>query len=135
MKSKIVLIVLLVLLYDRVEYLWYGVNPETEFTLFNGKESIRADSFIYYASQRVQYIIFAYVLMILIPQLKRPLWIFFTCEVLYFVEYFITYNEPIYKVPMFGDWYIPISVATLKFLSIAYLIVEAVMLVDQENQD
>jgi hypothetical protein len=133
LKNKIVLIVLLVLLYDRVEYLWYGVNPETEITLINSKESIRADSFIYYASQRVQYIIFAYVLMLLIPQLKRPLLFFFICEVLYFLEYFITYNEPIYKVPMLGDWYIPISVATLKFVSIAYLIVEAVMMLDEED--
>jgi hypothetical protein len=123
---RVLIISILVLMYDRVEFLYYGVNPDTKICLLIGERCFRADSFVYYASIRVQYIILAVVLQLTVPMLikglDRALALILLANVLYFVEYFFTYNEPLYKTPMaIGDWYLPISVATLKLVAVIYL--------------
>jgi hypothetical protein len=123
---RVLVISILVLMYDRVEFLYYGVNPDTKICLLIGERCFRADSFVYYASIRVQYIILAVILQLTVPMLikglDRALAFIMVANVLYFVEYFFTYNEPIYKIPMaIGDWYLPVSVATLKLTAVIYL--------------
>jgi hypothetical protein len=128
---RVLVISILVLMYDRVEFLYYGVNPDTKICLLIGERCFRADSFVYYASIRVQYIILAVVLQLTVPMLikglDRALAFIMVANVLYFVEYFFTYNEPLYKIPMaIGDWYLPVSVATLKLMAVIYLMYKCV---------
>jgi hypothetical protein len=128
---RVLVISILVLMYDRVEFLYYGVNPDTKICLLIGERCFRADSFVYYASIRVQYIILAVVLQLTVPMLikglDRALAFIMVVNVLYFVEYFFTYNEPLYKIPMaIGDWYLPVSVATLKLMAVIYLMYKCV---------
>jgi hypothetical protein len=128
---RVLVISIMVLMYDRVEFLYYGVNPDTKICLLIGERCFRADSFVYYASIRVQYIILALVLQLTVPMLinglDRALAFIMVANVLYFVEYFFTYNEPLYKIPMaIGDWYLPVSVATLKLMAVIYLMYKCV---------
>ena len=128
---RVLVISILVLMYDRVEFLYYGVNPDTKICLLIGKRCFRADSFVYYASIRVQYIILAVILQLAVPMLikglDKALAFIMLANVLYFVEYFFTYNEPLYKIPMaIGDWYLPVSVATLKLMAVIYLMYKCV---------
>jgi hypothetical protein len=123
---RVLVISILVLMYDRVEFLYYGVNPDTKICLFIGDRCFRADSFVYFASVRVQYIILAVILQMVVPMLIKgldmALAFILAANVLYFVEYFFTYNEPFYKIPIgLGDWYLPVSVATLKLMAVIYL--------------
>jgi hypothetical protein len=123
---RVLIISILVLMYDRVEFLYYGINPDTKICLLIGERCFRADSFVYFASVRVQYIILAVILQLTVPMLikglDKALAFILLANVLYFVEYFFTYNEPLYKIPMaIGDWYLPISVATLKLVAVIYL--------------
>ncbi len=113
-------------MYDRVEFLYYGINPDTKICLLIGARCFRADSFVYFASVRVQYIILAVILQLTVPVLikglDKALALILLANLLYFVEYFFTYNEPLYKIPMgLGDWYLPVSVATLKLVAVIYL--------------
>lgn len=87
-------------------------------------EPIRADSYWYFASIRIQYMIFAAIIYLLIPELKRSLGVYFWITFLYFLEYFATYNEPISKLNITGWFGIPISVTLLKFLAFGYIFIE-----------
>jgi len=125
-KYKLIIIVLLVILHERAEFLWYYVDADSKICLWIGERCFRADSFIAFASTRLQYIIQSVILLMLIPTLKRPLNIFLFANFLYFLEYFLTYNEPIGKIDLFSGFYLPISIATVRTFTLLYLFVEAV---------
>lgn len=91
-----------------------------------GSVSFRPDSFISYASTRAQFIIFSVILIMLVAQLRKPLTIFLAANILYFLEYFLTYNEPIGKIDLFSGLYLPISIATVRTFALLYLFAEAV---------
>ena len=129
-KVRIIAIVILVVLYDMVEFLYYGVDEGTRICLLIGERCFRADSFVYFASVKVQYIIFAVILQMLVPMimkgLERPLKFILIANVLYFVEYFFSYNEPISKIHLPFGLYIPIDSAAVKVAAWCYLSYEVV---------
>lgn len=134
---RVLIVSILVLMYDRVEFLYYGVNPDTKICLLIGERCFRADSFVYYASIRVQYIILAVILQMLVPLLikglDKALGFVLLANVMYFVEYFFTYNEPLYKIPMLiGDWYLPVSIASVKLVAVGYLMFKCVIKIFEE---
>jgi hypothetical protein len=134
---RMLVISILVLMYDRVEFLYYGMNPDSKICLLIGERCFRSDSFIYYASVRVQYIILAVILQMMVPLfvkgLNKALAFLLLANVLYFIEYFFTYNEPLYKIPMLiGDWYLPVSVATVKLAAVIYLMYKCIMKIGEE---
>lgn len=142
---------ILLVLFDRIEYLYYAFPETDKFCLILWKERCyRMDSFIYYFSGRVQQVITTIMVYLVIVYLKLPLrkhaFLIVVAWLLSLIELFITYNEPITKVPLprciylpwyseglfwkkvITDWYIPISTATLKLISVLYFAGQTVSL-------
>lgn len=142
----IVLTIVLIVLYDRLEFFYYVAEPHgaepfifwrTPWGLifehasfpFVSKECLRLDNYIYYASVKLQNFIFVYLVWLYIPVLRNySKWIIISFG-LCFLEYFLTYNEAAFLIPLpkFAppiSWFIPDAIpgstATLKVGSIIY---------------
>jgi hypothetical protein len=120
MDSRIFIkIAILLLLYDRVEFLYYlveGSERKMGFLLMG--DPIRIDSYIYFASIGLQQLIFAFILQMLIP--IRAAKFFVLASAVCFIEYFLTYGQPIAKIPLPWELYIPVSGSTLRLVSVCY---------------
>lgn len=125
---RIITILLLVILFDRVESLYYGLsNPERLIGFLYMGDPIRADSYVYFASLRVQHIIFAVIVSLSLPKwLNRETSAYIIVNILYFAEYFITYNRPVTRLMVIPEViYLPVSITTLKILIIMGIVVSA----------
>jgi hypothetical protein len=118
-------IAILLLLYDRVEFLYYlveGSERKIGFLLMG--DPIRIDSYIYFASIGLQQLIFAFILQMLIP--IRAAKFFVLASAVCFIEYFLTYGQPIAKIPLPWELYIPVSGSALWLVSVCYFMYGAV---------
>jgi hypothetical protein len=124
MDRKLITIAVLFLLYERSEYAWYLVDGleiyyQVPF-VFDG-DPIRIDSWVYLVSVKIQNVIMVLILHILLPMRAYTKWAILTFS-LALIELHLTYNEPFFKIPLPGDWYIPGSTATLRLASVCYFI-------------
>jgi hypothetical protein len=117
--DKKIKVALLMIVFDRLEYFYEVVNPDTNICLLAVERCFRADSFVYFACVKVQQWIFVYVIHLLVPLKEYSKWSVWAFA-LAFVEFFFTYNEPIARIPFPFDMYLPISTAILKFAAVAY---------------
>lgn len=125
MAKKFIIIAILFLLYDRVEFLYYAFEGSERKVGFIIKgEPIRIDSYVYFASIGLQQVIASFIIYLLLPW--RSVKYFVIASVICFVEYFFTYGQPIAKIPLPADFYIPISASTLRFVSVCYVMYECV---------
>lgn len=120
---KWIIIGILLLCYDRIEYLYYAFEGSDRYIpfLFSG-EPIRLDAYVYFLSIRVQQIIFILILHILIGAPKATQWVLIAF-ILSLIEFPLTYNEPFFKIPLPFGFYVPGSTASLKFIAICNLMV------------
>lgn len=110
----------LVLLFFLMEYLYLPAEGNTTPVKIVFKDfSIRLDSYVYFAAIKVEQFIFVVVLHIILPMKDYTKWLVYSFLAA-IVEYPLTYNEPIYKLPLPLDFYIPVSTASLKFTAVAY---------------
>lgn len=113
---------ILVMVYFLLEYTWIPFEDMPVFYkvpfIYDGGP-VRLDSWVYNASVKVEHFILPLILFILTPfkkECKLMMWAFG----LAFVEFFITWNEPILKIPMPFHLWIPVSTSLLKLGSICY---------------
>lgn len=126
-RLKIVTIGILLLIADRVEFLYYGIeNPSEMVGFVYSGAPIRIDSYIYFASIRIQQLIFAIILNMLLPEFRKETTAFVIVSFLYFMEFFWSYNEPTTTIRITEYIYIPISVAALKLMVIFGIIVSVI---------
>lgn len=113
---------ILVLLFFLLEYVWFpwdGSPITYKIPYVHEGNPIRLDSLIYHAGVKVQHIILPLITLILMPFKKESKVMIFTFSLAFF-ELFLTWNEPIAKLPLPFDWYIPVSTSPLKFFSVCY---------------
>lgn len=113
---------LLMMAYFLLEYTWIPFEDMPVFYkvpfIYDGGP-VRLDSWVYNASVKVEHFILPLILFILTPfkkECRLMMWAFG----LAFVEFFITWNEPILKIPMPFHLWIPVSTSLLKLASICY---------------
>lgn len=124
-KAKLLRLVILLILWDRVEFLYYlfeGYDAKIGFIIQG--DPIRLDSYVYFASIALQQVITAYIIYTLLPW-NSVKW-FLVASVLCFIEYFFTYGTPILKLPLPWNLYIPVSASSLRMVSVCYFSYEAV---------
>jgi hypothetical protein len=125
MSKRILIIVALLVVYDRVEYLYYAFeDSDSKIGFIIKGDPIRIDSYVYFLSIRIQQIIFALIFYYLVP-LKSPRWFLYACVAM-LVEYPLTYNEPILTIPLPLDHYIPVSAAAFRLCAVGYFMYEVV---------
>lgn len=119
---RYVTVSLLMMAYFLLEYTWIPFEDMPVFYkvpfIYDGGP-VRLDSWVYNASVKVEHFILPLILFILTPfkkECRLMMWAF----VLAFVEFFITWNEPILKIPMPFHLWIPVSTSLLKLASICY---------------
>lgn len=118
-KKRLITIAILLILYDRVEFLYYALdNPDQKIGFIFKGDPIRADSYIYFASIMLQQVITSIIVYLFLPW-KETKW-FVIASMIVFVEYFFTYGQPFFKIPLPGDFYIPGSTSTLRMMSVCY---------------
>ncbi len=88
--------------------------------------AVRLDSWVYNASVKIEHFIVPLVLFILTP-FKRESKLMMLAFGLCLVEFFFTWNEPFFKIPLPFDLWIPISTSLLKFASICNFMYVALM--------
>lgn len=119
---RYVTVSLLVMAYFLLEYTWIPFEDVPVFykvPFVYDSDPVRLDALIYNASVKVEHFILPLILFILTPfkkESKLMMWAFG----LAFVEFFITWNEPILKIPMPFHLWIPVSTSLLKLASICY---------------
>jgi|SRR5688572_338550 hypothetical protein len=122
MDRKLITIAVLFLLYERLEYAWYLVaDIEIYYKVpfvFDGAP-IRLDSWVYAVSVKIENVITVIIIHLLLPLKKYTRWSILTFS-LALIEIHLTYNEPFFKIPLPGDWYIPGSTATLRLTGVCY---------------
>lgn len=113
---------LLMMAYFLLEYTWIPFEDMPVFYkvpfIYDGGP-VRLDSWVYNASVKVEHFILPLILFILTPfkkECRLMMWAFG----LAIVEFFITWNEPILKIPMPFHLWIPVSTSLLKLASICY---------------
>lgn len=140
-------VLVLLILYFCLEYSWYlaGKNGDQPFFLFPGylgaavgsfpfcyHQAIRLDAYIYNAAIKLQNFIFVLVIWLFCVRVLRKYakWMLISFG-LCFLEYFITYGDAVYQIPLPLDWlakllfdgghiYFPVSMSPVKFISIAW---------------
>jgi hypothetical protein len=118
-------IAILLLLYDRVEFLYYlveGSERKIGFLLMG--DPIRIDSYVYFASIGLQQLIFAFILQMFMP--IRAAKFFVLASAVCFIEYFLTYGQPVAKIPLPWELYIPVSGSALRLVSVCYFMYGAI---------
>ena len=142
-KLNILFVFILILVFDRVEFLYEGIsNSDKMIGFLYSAEPIRADSYVYFASTRIQYVILSVILMTLLPKYRSETKAYLGACILYFIEFFLSYNEPYMRILLikdfllFGDLYLPISISTLKLFVIFGIIVSATnKLIKSQNHE
>jgi len=125
-KYVIISVAVLLILYDRIEFLYYAFGNPEELVSFPFKANpIRKDSYIYFASVMFMQLITAVIVHLLL-QWKETKW-FVAASALVFVEYFFTYGQPLFKIPLPHGFYIPGSASTLRMMSVCYILYGAVV--------
>jgi hypothetical protein len=133
-RLKYITVSILVLIYFLLEYAWIpwaGVPKYYEVPFIYSDGPVRLDSWIYNACVKIEHLILPLIIYILTP-FKRESKFMLLAFGLSFVEFFLTWNEPIAKIPMPFDWGIPISTAPLKLASICYFMVSCVIKLFEE---
>lgn len=123
-KIKFISVAVLVIVYERLEYLWYPFeHVQRWYTVpfIVEMSPIKLDSMIYMASVKAQHFIFALILHVLLPLKFYTRWMIVAFAIAFF-ELFLTYNEPIFKLMLPSEFYIPVSTATLKATSVCYFL-------------
>lgn len=127
MKQKITIIIVAVLLilYDRIEFLYYAFNNPDQLIGFPFKNiTIRKDSYIWQASVMFMQFLTALIIHLLMGW-KETKW-FVIASALVFIEYFLTYGQPFFKILLPGGFYIPGSASTLRMISVCYILYGAI---------
>lgn len=120
-KRKLITIAILLILWDRIEFLYYAFEgSDRKIGFFLIGDPIRLDSYVYFASIAFQQAITAIIIYMVIP--IRAAKYFVIASLVCFVEYFLTYGQPIAKIPLPFDFYLPLSGSTLRLASICYLL-------------
>lgn len=128
-RFKYIAVSILIFVYFLLEYAWIpwsGVPEYYEVPFVYSDGPVRLDSWVYNACVKVEHLILPLILYILTP-FKRESKLMLLAFGLAFVEFFFTWNEPIAKIPMPFDWYIPVSTSPLKLASICYFMVSCVI--------
>lgn len=119
-------VAILVILYERLEYLWVIWEDVPIFFnvpyVYDGG-SIRLDALVYNASVKIQNIILPIILYLVTP-FKKSSMVMIAAFTLGFIELFITWNEPIAKIPLPFNRYFPISTAVIRLASVFYFLHE-----------
>lgn len=119
-KRRLITIAVLLILYDRIEFLYYAFdNPEEKVGFILKGDPIRKDSYIYFASIMFQQVITSIIVYLFLPW-RETKW-FVIASVIVFIEYFFTYGQPFFKIPLPGEFYIPGSASTLRMISVCYV--------------
>ena len=124
-RLKYIAVSFMVLIYFLLEYIWFPwEDSPVRYTIpfIHEGAHIRLDSLIYHAGVKVQHVILPVIILILTP-FKRESCLMIAAFSLAFFELFLTWNEPIAKLPLPFDWYIPVSTSPLKFFSVCYFMV------------
>jgi hypothetical protein len=116
---KLIAIAILLLLWDRVEFLYYAFEGRDTMVGFLIKGNpVRIDSYVYLASIYIQQVIMATIIYLLFP-INAAKYLVLACLIC-FVEYFLTYGQPITRIPLPRDFYIPVSGSTLRLLAVCF---------------
>jgi hypothetical protein len=119
-KKTIGQLTVLVMVFFLLEYLYLPFeNLRNPVVIVFQNFTIPLDSYMYFLCVKVEHLVFAYCIHLLIDAKHVTKWIvisFFLC----LLEYPLTYNEPIGRIPMPFDLYVPISTSVLKFASVGY---------------
>jgi len=83
-------------------------------------------SHVYYICERLRWIIFAFLLHVSVPRYSKQLFIFFTLECLYLIDYLVFFNNPIAKIRIFTID-IPLSFSFLKACLMCGIIVTTII--------
>jgi hypothetical protein len=125
MARKFIIIAILFLLYDRVEFLYYAFEgSERKIGFIIKGDPIRIDSYVYFASIGLQQVIASFIIYLLLPW--RSVRLFVIASAVCFVEYFFTYGQPLAKIFLPFDFYVPVSASALRFASVCYVMYECV---------
>lgn len=127
-RMKFVVVSILVLVYFLLEYTWISVEDVPIFykvPFIYDSGPVRLDALVYNASVKVEHFILPLILYILTP-FKKASKLMMIAFALAFVELFLTWNEPIHKVPLPFNWWVPISTTLLKLASCCYFMWECV---------
>lgn len=117
---KLLSTALLLILIDRAEFVYYAFDG-------NGKEMsflcchapIAQSWWVQIESYYFQLFLFTMILLLWLPYTKAFMWVpitFFLCM----PEFALTYGKPVAKIPLPFDWYIPISVSTLRLSAVCW---------------
>lgn len=121
-RLKYILVSFLVLIYFLLEYAWFpwdGSPVRYTIPFIHDGPPIRLDSLIYHAGVKVQHVMVPLILLILTPY-KKECRIMIAAFSMAFFELFLTWNEPVLKLPLPFNWHIPVSTSPLKFASVCY---------------
>jgi hypothetical protein len=131
-KATLIKIAILLVLYDRVEFLYYLVEgSDVKLGFLLKGDPIRIDSYVYFASIGLQQVIFALIIHMLMPM--KSVKFFVIASIICFLEYFVTYGQPITKIPLPWELYIPISGSMLRLASVCYFTWEVGKKIMQEE--
>jgi hypothetical protein len=120
-RLKYLIVSILTVVFFILEYTWIPFEDIPIFYkvpfIYDGGP-VRLDSWIYNASVKIEHFIVPLILYVLTPFKQE-------CKLmgafaLSFIEFFFTWNEPIGKIPLPFEWWIPISTALLKLVSICW---------------
>lgn len=123
--NRLVLLSVYVLAFFLMEYMYLPFEGSTtQVKIWFQDFTVRMDSYTYFLFIKVEQLLAMLMVQLLLPAYwKQTRWLVLTFF-LAVIEYPLTYNEPIYKImlPDFGGWqpYVPVSVATLKFIAVCY---------------
>lgn len=119
-RQKYLLVSILLIIFWFLEYVWVYWEDVPIFYnvpfVYDGGP-VRLDSWVYNVSIKLQHIIGVLFVYILTP-FKKESKIMLIAFGLALIEFFFTWNEPIAKIPLPFEWWIPISTATIKLMSV-----------------
>lgn len=111
---------LLLVVIDRIEFAYYPFEGNGRAVSFwCCQEPIAQSWWVQVESYYFQLFLFTVILLIWLPLKKHFIWVvvaFFLCM----PEFALTYGEPIGKIPLPFEYYIPISVSLLRLVAICY---------------
>lgn len=118
---------LILIVIDRVEFLYYAFEGNgKKVSFWCCQEPIAQSWWVQIESYYLQLFLFTLILLMWLPFWKHFIPVvgtFFLCM----PEFWLTYGEPIAKLPLPFGWYIPVSVSALRMASVCYYLTVVVI--------
>ena len=119
---KYIMVSSLLLVFMMLEYAWIPWEDVPIFYnvpfIYDGGP-VRLDAWIYNACVKIEHILVVLMLHVL-TDFKKETRVLLIAFGLAFVEFFFTWNEPVGRIDLPFNMFIPISTTPLKFLAVCY---------------